>query len=163
LSAICAIRRCSRASISPICSRSSAAASTSATRLVGSLCRESGERDLEQHPRLEQLVELDALRLEHARDGRAHAQADPLLGCRRHEDPPAGTLGGADQVLAGEQPQRLAQRRAADAEVPREILLASEPVSRPEPVGQHEQADPLSHDLGDAVPALGLSGVLTQR
>jgi hypothetical protein len=56
----------------------------------GALRGEPDERDLEQHPRLEQLVDRDGLGLEHARDRRAHGPADALLWCAATKIPPPG-------------------------------------------------------------------------
>ena len=76
--------------------------------LVSSLGCQAREGDLEQHPGLQKLVELDAARLEHPRDRGADAHPDALLRRRRHEDPAAWTLRGTDQMLAQKHPQRLA-------------------------------------------------------
>ena len=66
--------------------------------------------------------------------------------------PPPGPCVGADQVRAREQPQPLAQRRAADAELGRELLLGAEALARPQ-VALGEVAPDLERDLLAGVPA----------
>jgi hypothetical protein len=75
-----------------------------ATSCAVARCGEAGERDLDEHPRLQQLVELDRVGGEHRGDALADGQRDPLLGGRRHEDPAPGTLRCAHEVRAGQQP-----------------------------------------------------------
>ena len=58
----------------------------------GALRGEAGERDLDQHPRLEQLVEVDGVGGEHRGDALAHAARDALLGRRGDEDAPTRSL-----------------------------------------------------------------------
>ena len=101
--------------------------------LVGLVGGQPGERHLEQQPRVEQLVERDGAGLEHHRDRVAEAAAHALLGGAGDEDAAAPRLGGADQVAAGEQPQRLAQGGPADAELGGQVLLAAEEVAGPSP------------------------------
>ena len=88
-----------------------------------------GERHLERHPRVEQLVHRDALGREHHRDRLAEVAAHALAGRARDEDPAGAAAADADQVRGGQQPQRLAQRRAADAELVGELLLGADPVA----------------------------------
>jgi hypothetical protein len=102
--------------------------------VLGLVGRQAGQRDLEQQARLEQLVERHGAGLEHHRDRVAEAAAHALLGGSGDEDAAARPLGGADQVAAGEQPERLAQGRPADTELGRQILLAPEEVVRTQPL-----------------------------
>jgi hypothetical protein len=111
---------------------------------------QADERHLEQHAGLEQLVDRDALGLEHAGHRVAHAVTDALLGGGGDEDPAARPLGGADEVRARQQPQRLAERGAADAELASEVLLAPEPVPGAQAGAVHVDADRVGDLLADA-------------
>jgi hypothetical protein len=123
--------------------------------LVRALGGEPRERDLHQHPRLEQLVEVDGVGGEHRGDGVADAERDALLGGRGDEDATARALRRADEVGAREQAQRLAQRRAADPETAREVLLAAEPIARLQVLVPHERADVARHLLAGAAAGCG--------
>ena len=102
-------------------------------RLVGALGRQPRERDLEEHPRLEQFAQRDALRLEHRRDRLAHVPPDALVW-RVLDEHPAGTpLLHADQMGSGQPPQPLSERRPADPEFPRQFVLGSDSIARLEP------------------------------
>jgi hypothetical protein len=102
--------------------------------LVGLVGGQPGQRDLQQQPRVEQLLERDRAGLEHHRDRVAEAAPHALVGRVGDEDAAAGALTRADQVAAGEQLERLAQRRAADPELGGQVLLAAEEVARPQPL-----------------------------
>ena len=67
-------------------------------RLVGALRRQPGQRDLEEHPRLEQLVQRHALGLEHRRDRLAHVTADARVRRVLDEHPAGAALLHADQM-----------------------------------------------------------------
>ena len=54
----------------------------------------------------------------------------PSLGVRATKMPPSAAAADADQVRGGQQPQRLAHRRAADAELVGELLLGADPLAR---------------------------------
>jgi hypothetical protein len=112
--------------------------------------REAGERDLEEQPRLEQLRQRDALGGEHRGDRLADVAAHALVRRAGHEDAPARALAGADQVRARQQPQRLAQSRAADAELRRELLLGADAVPRLEALRLEVAADLQRHLLAGA-------------
>ena len=120
--------------------------------VVRTLRRQPGERDLEQQARLDQLVEVDAVRLEHAGHRLADAQPDPLLGSGGNEDPATRPLRRADEVRAREHAQRLAKRGPADTELARQVLLAAQPVARAQLLSLHVDADPIRHVLADAAP-----------
>ena len=82
-----------------------------------------------------------------AGDRVADVAAHALVGRAGDEDAAAAALGGADQVRAGEQPQRLAQRRAADAELGGQALLGADAVAGPQPLGVDLPAQLAGHDL----------------
>src|SRR5690606_27425473 len=63
----------------------------------------------------------------------------------RHETPAGDTAGGVDQVLAGQQPQRLPYGAAADPEQAGEFRLAGQPGAR----GQRAGQDLLPELVGD--------------
>src|SRR4051794_19643648 len=91
---------------------------------------EAGERDLQEQARVQQLVERDALGRQHHRDRLADVAAHALVGRARDEDAAGAAAANTDQVRAGQQPQPLAQRGTADAELGGELLLGPDPVAR---------------------------------
>ena len=74
--------------------------------------------------------ERDGLGREHHRDRLADVAAHALARRAGDEDPAGAAAADPDQVRGGEQPQALAQRRARDAELRRELLLGADPVAR---------------------------------
>ena len=102
--------------------------------LLGRVLRgEPRERHLEVDARVDQLVQRDAVGLEHRRDRLADVPAHPLVLRALDEDAAARSLRGPDQVRAREQPQPLAQGRPADPELGRELLLGPEALAGPRP------------------------------
>jgi hypothetical protein len=74
-----------------------------------------GRRDLQGAPQLEQVGQPDTGRVGEQRQSGGE-RFGQLLGVRMgHEAPTGDASGGHDQMLAGEQPQRLAHRASADA------------------------------------------------
>ena len=114
--------------------------------------RQAGERHLERQARGEQLVQRDAVGLEHRRDRLADVAAHSLVLRALDEDAAARPARGPDQVRAREQAQPLAQRRPADPELRRELLLGPEALTGPEPARREIPAD-LERDLLARVPA----------
>ena len=90
------------------------------------------------------IIEIDSLTL----------RLMPSLGRARDEDAAGAAAADADQVRGGEQPQALAQRRAADAELGRELLLGADPVARLQALALEVAAD-LERDLMARVDARG--------
>src|SRR3954468_13407946 len=106
----------------------------------------TGDRHLERQPRVEQLGHRDALGREHQRDRLREVAAHPLAGRARHEDAARAPAADADQERRGQQPQRLAHRRPADAEVVGELLLGPDTLARGELLLLEPDAD-LRRDL----------------
>ena len=99
-----------------------------------------------------QLHQRDVVGLEHHRDRLADVAAHALALRARDEDPAARPLRRADQMRAREQAQPFAQRRPADAELGRELLLRPQALARPQ-VALREVAPDLERDLLAGVPA----------
>ena len=90
------------------------------------------------------IIEIDSLTL----------RLMPSPRCAGHEDPAGAAAADADQVRGGEQPQAFAQRRAADAELGRELLLGADPVPRLQALSLQVAAQ-LERDLVTRVRAGG--------
>ena len=116
--------------------------------------RQAGQRHLEEHARVQQLAERDGLGREHHRDRLGDVAAHALARRAGDEDAARAAAADADQVRGGEQPQALAQRRARDAELRRELLLGADPVARLQPFAL-EIAPDLERDLMARVDARG--------
>ena len=89
----------------------------------------------------------DALGGQHQRDRLADVAAHPLARRAGHEDPARAAAADADQVRGRQQPQRLAQRRAADAELVGHLLLGADPLARlagaaPRAIGESDRRSP---------------------
>src|SRR5471032_278557 len=108
--------------------------------------RQPGQRHLQRKTGREQLIEGDAVGLEHGRDRLAQVSAHAFVLRALDEDAAAGPARGPNQVRAGEQAQTLAQCRPADAELRRKLLLGPEPLARPETARREIPAD-LERDL----------------
>ena len=98
--------------------------------VVGVDRRAAGDRDLERQPGVEQLAHRDRLGRQHQRDRLGEVAAHALAGRARDEDAARAPAADADQVRGGQQPQRLAHRRAADAELVGQLLLGPDPLAR---------------------------------
>ena len=123
-----------------------AACSSAAVLLPRVGGRQPRERHLQEHARVQQLRERDALRGEHHRDRLADVAAHALAGRAGDEDPARAAASDADQVRGGEQPQAFAQRRARDPELRRQLLLGADPVPRLQALALQVAAD-LQRDL----------------
>ncbi len=78
----------------------------------------------------------------------------PSPGRAGDEDAAGAATPDADQVRGGEQPQAFPQRRAADAELRRELLLGADPVARAQALALQVAAQ-LERDLVARVGARG--------
>jgi hypothetical protein len=107
--------------------------------------RQPGRRNLEQLARLEQLLERDVVRAREQVDPRVERLRQVVDARERDVAAAAGALGRPDQVLGREQTQRLADGRAADAEVGGEDGL----VRQPRPARQLAFDDLLAQPAGD--------------
>ena len=129
-------------------------------RLIGAHRRHPRERDLEEGPRLEQFVQRHAVGLEHRRDRLAHVSPDPLVRRVLDEHPAGAALLDADQMGPGQPPQPLSERRSADSEFPRQLVLGPDPVARLEPFSLDVHPDLVSDLLaGVGVHNLEATGI----
>ena len=122
--------------------------------VVGVVGGQAGQRRLQDQARVQELLERGGPGLQHHRDGVAEADAHALVGGVLDEDAPAGALVGTDQVSAGQNAQRLTQRRPADAEVLGQVLLAAQEVARRHAVGLDRVLDLDGHLLAGAADPL---------
>ena len=123
--------------------------------LLGGVGRgQAGQRHLEEHARVEQLAQRHRLGRQHHRDRLGDVAAHALARGARDEDPAGAAAADADQVRGREQPQALAQRRARDAELRRELLLGADPIAGLQPFAL-EIAPDLERDLMARVDARG--------
>src|SRR5581483_9186531 len=104
-----------------------------AERLVGDRVapprREPRGGDLEELPRLEQLLERDVVGVREQRDAGLDELGDAADARQGDVRAAAGALGGTDQVLRRQDAERLADRRATDAEMDGEGGLVREPLA----------------------------------
>ena len=124
-------------------------------RLGGVGRGEPGERHLEEHARVDQLRQRHALGREHHRDRLADVAAHALV--RRAGDEDAAPRGRGRRGSGGccrQQPQALAQRGAADAQLARELLLSADPIAGLEAFALQVAAD-LERDLMARVDTRG--------
>ena len=104
------------------------------------------ERDLHLDARLDELLQRDAVGLEHRRDGLAEIAADPLVLGARHEHTAARPPGRSHEVRPREQPEGLPEGGTADAEFVRQLVLGAETFPRAEALFRDVPAD-LAGDL----------------
>ena len=107
-------------------------------------------RDLEELAQLQELVQRHRLGLRQQADVRGQEVGDVIGGGEDHEAAAGRALRRADQVLRGQDPQRLADRGAADAELHAERRLVRQSLTR----GDRTAEDEVAQLVGDLLVGL---------